>query len=95
MSGDDQATTFGSAQVIIPAGMKLNGIYGIDEAVTAAGMGKMPAPRQAPNGFRAAGLCSCSPVYHSAGFQPSASRIELISTPLREAFSIVSVVSDP
>jgi len=60
----EQAPTFGSARLIIPAGIKLNGIYEIDQPITAAGMGKILAPRQAPDGFRAAGLRSCLPVYH-------------------------------
>jgi len=60
----DQAPTFGSARLIIPAGIRRNGIYEIDGSVTAAGMGKILAPVQAPDGFRAAGLCSCSPVCH-------------------------------
>jgi hypothetical protein len=46
----DQAPTFGSARLIIPAGIRRNGIYEIDGSVTAAGMGKILAPGQAPDG---------------------------------------------
>jgi hypothetical protein len=60
----DQAPAFGSARPVIPAGIRLSGIYEIDGPLTAAGMGKILAPGQAPDGFRAAGLCSCSPVCH-------------------------------